>query len=308
MGLDFNDLQRDFKGLLEATANLLERKWPPKYQDIDCGNVVFYTRMRLVINTYASIMWLTADIPHDPRRKPLVLSASPLVRVLFEELVTLIFFFDDLPARLPWYVETGYSETARELEHAKKHHGDDDGWTDYITDLKVSLTNLEKKLNLRGSEKEGPIRKIDRWPSVGDMIKIVKKRSPDSPTVEFMSYIESWLYRTLSNDAHLSFTGLVRLGTFYAEKEIEAELGKDEAQKQLKKRFEAYRMEILWTTFTLLLSIVSEIELHFNFKLSDRIQRFWEIFAITSDLSKQFYERRYKSLLAELADATKSQP
>jgi len=298
--LDFSVVQGCLEELLEASANFLERQWPNKYQIVDSARVIFYTRMRLVINTYSSIMWLTADIPADPRRKYLVLATPPLIRSLFEELMYLIFVFHDLPALMQSFAMTNYTELALEINHAERFHHTKPEWSQYISDSKKRLEGLGVKLKLSPKQAENPKSEIGRWPTPGRMIRIVKERWPDSTNIEFMEYIQSWLYRTLSGDTHLSFHGVVRRGSFYATKETRESLGIEDAKIKEAERYESFKMEMIWTMVSLLLSIVSEIEIHFQFGLAARAKYLWVIFEQHSDLAKEFYKSRYQQNLASL--------
>lgn len=297
-GLDFEVVEKPLNELLEASANFLERDWPVRYSSLDSARVIFYTRMRLVINTYVSIMWLTADKPKDPRRNMLVLSTPPLVRTLFEELMTLIFIFHDVPALMQSYALTNYTELDLELKHAKKYHMDKAHWENYICGLETRLDELAVTLKLTSDQVTNPQKHIGRWPTPGKMIDIVKVRWRNSPDIEFMEYIRSWIYRTLSGDAHLNYYGVIRRGSFFAGKEIEAEFGQEKGRAKIKENFEAFRMEMIWTMLVLLVSIVSELEGHFRFGLSTKAKYLWKIFEDSSDLAKEFYKSRFEEKLA----------
>lgn len=295
--LDFGVIKNQLEDLLEASANLLEREWPRRYANVDSGRVIFYTRMRIVINTYTSFMWLVADLPRDSRRKTLVLSTPPLVRTLFEELITLIFFFHDVPALIQSYAMTNYTELDIEIKHAKKYHKNKAEWKSYISNMEANHEQFANTLNLTSDQIKNPIRFIGRWPTPGKMIKVVKEKWKTSPDIDFMEYIHSWIYRTQSGDSHLNYQGVIRRGSFFAGKELINMLGKEEAKSKVSETFESFKMEMVWTTLTLLLSIVSEIEGHFRFGLSNRAKYLWIIFEQNSDLAKEFYKSRYKEML-----------
>ena len=296
--LDFGVIKDRLGELLEAAANFLERDWPPRYSSVDSARIIFYTRMRLVINTYASFMWLVADKPEDPRRKMLVLSTPPLVRTMFEELMTLIFIFHDVPALMQSFAMTNYTELDIEVKHAKKYHEHKPEWKTYIADKEARLAELAMTLNLTPDQVTNPRKYIGRWPTPGKMISVINSRWSTSSDLEFMEYIRSWIYRTLSGDSHLNFDGVIRRGSFFAGKELRAQFGAEHAMTKGKQTFEAFKMEMVWTMLTLLLSIVTEIEGHFRFGLATRAKYLWVIFEDNSDLSKEFYEARYKAILS----------
>lgn len=295
--LDFDVVKDRLGELLQASANLLEREWPARYSNIDSSKIIFFTRMRVVLNMYDTIMWISADLPKDPRRKMLVLSVSPLVRTLFEELMSLIFIFQDVSRLIPCLIMTNYTEIWIEREHAKKYHGNDSRWDNYISGLDQRLTDIGNSLNLTPDQIAKPRKFIGRWPTPGKMVDELKKQFKTSPDIPFMEYVNSWIYRSLSGDSHLNFEGLIRRGNFYAGKEAKEKFGEDKYKTVFKNSFDSYKMEMIWTTLTLLLSIVSEIDAHFHYGLKDRAKFLWVIFEQHSDLAKEFYERRYQNLL-----------
>jgi len=294
--LDFGVVKEKLEQLLEASANFLERAWPSRYDNVDSSRLIFFTRARIVINMYATIMWISADIPEDPRRKMLILSAAPLVRTLFEELMSLIFILQDVTRMVPSLITTNYTEIWIEKEHTEKYYGNDPLWQNYISNLDKQLKQLAISLNLTPEQISNPRKYIKRWPTPGGMIRVMKAQFPKSQDIDFMEFIYSWMYRALSGDTHLNFGGLLRRGNFYAVKEAKALLGEDNYETTLKDSFESYKMEMIWTTLALLLSIISEIEGHFRFGMADRAKYLWTIFEQHSDLAKEFYERRYKEL------------
>jgi len=296
--LDWQVIKEKLEELLEACANHLEREWPAKYAHIDSSRIIQFTRMRVAINAYAAIMWLVADIPEDPRRKPLVLSVAPLVRSLFEELMSLIFVFQNYEGLIQSFILTNYTEISLELEHAKKYHGDRPEWQSYINKLDQRRTNLAASLGLTSEQSSNPLKNLGRWPTPGKMINILKLRYPNSTGIEFMEFVRSWIYRTLSGDTHLNFDGLLRRGSYYAPRDLKMMFG--EKSKELHKdNFETYKMEMIWTTLTLLLSIVSETEGHFRFGLATRAEYLWRILVEHSDLAKEFFDRRYRLVLSK---------
>lgn len=156
------------------------------------------------------------------------------------------------------------------------------------------MANLAPKLHLTDDASSNP-EKWGKWPTPGKMVGEVIKDFPNSETLNFMEYLVSWLYRPLSNDSHLGLSGLVRRGSYFAGKTLRKEFG-DKTDALMNEVYESYRMEMVWTTFTLVLSICSEIENHFEFDRATEIEPLWHILKEHSSLPKEFYDRRYKGL------------
>jgi len=239
-------------------------------------------------------MWIAADCPKDSRRKMLVLSSAPLVRSLFEELISIIFILQDVRNLVPALVMTGYTEVWRERQHAKKYYGDQENWDDYISKLDARLDDLSSKLGLSEKQKSRP---ASTWPTPGKILQAMKKSFPSSSALSFVEFLNSSMYRTLSAESHLSYEALIRRGGLFATKELKPYFGEEKFKRLYKQNYESYRMEMIWTTFTLLLAVVSEIEGHFGFGLADRAKYLWVIFEQSSNLAKEFWVRRYSKML-----------
>lgn len=290
--LDAKKVQPDLEDLIEATCSLIDREWPTQYAQLGTAHILQYTRMRLVQTTYFSILWLTAGVEKDPRRKMLVISAAPLVRTLFEELLTLIYLFHEFPTLILQFERTGYYDLFREVAHAECFHGNDSEWKSYLAKQRTQLDRQASKLQLSVDEISNPKKWIGEWPTPGKMISKVKKDYPNSKSIPFMEFLYSWLYRTLSEDSHLGFHGLIRRGSHFAKKALTHKFG-DKTDEKMKEAYDTYRMEMVWTTFTLVLAICTEINAHFGFDRAAKIESLWQIMIKHSDLSKQFYDRRY---------------
>jgi hypothetical protein len=295
-GFDFKVIETPFTEILIATANHLERKWPAQYRYVDSARVIFHTRMNISVTTYNAIINLCADIPPNPNRKFLVLATAPLVRTLFEELISLIFILHDVPKYIQFLLNTGYTELKLEYAHCLKYHGSDVNWLSYMNHLDTLIKIEESALKLTPEQIADPVKKMGRWPTPGLMLKKLRGDHPVSPHLNFLEYLNSWMYRTLSGDSHLNFVGTVNRGIYFAKKEVKAELGEN-YKEILENRLEEYRTNMLWTTLTLLLSLVSEIDIHFDYGLDQRIRFLWGVFREYSEISKEFYDDRYSGLL-----------
>ena len=246
--LDAAVVQPKLEELLEATSNLLERQWPTRYSDVDQARILFYTRMRVTQNTYEAILWLSADKPVDPQRRLLVLATAPLVRTLFEELISLIFILQDIPRLIPAFVITGYTEVWRERRHALNYQDGKPEWKNYLSRLDKRLNALAKDLNLSLSQASNP---RSQWPTPGRTKDEMKKHFKNSPDIPFVEYLNSWMYRSLSSDSHLSYEGLLRRGGFFATKDLKKRFGEEEFKAVYKQNLETYKMEMMWTSYTL---------------------------------------------------------
>ena len=297
--LDYRKYSDDLARLFEATANLLEREWPQRYKHIDSARTIFFQSVRIAINTYYTIMFIAADIPKDPHRKPaFALSLAPLTRTLFEQLITFVFMIEDIPTYIPWLFKTGYTEYRIQLDHTLQYHGTLAEWQPYIRELKDQLKKVEKESQLTPDEVSDPRKNIGRWPTPGGMLHKLKREHPRSQAIPFIEYLNSWLYRELSGQTHLNVNGVTMRGSFFDKTIAKHILGEDWEEK-LSEHLLNYRLNQFYITVTLMLAIVSEIEGHFHFGRNEKARYLWTVFSEHSDTTKDFWETRYAALLPE---------
>src|SRR5207244_2630765 len=94
-----------------ATFNKLEREWPSAVPAHKASSLVLRLLVAVSENTYRTIRYFCADKSDDGARKlQYALSAPPMARTILDALFTIIFLFEDLPARTAWYVRAGWRE------------------------------------------------------------------------------------------------------------------------------------------------------------------------------------------------------
>ena|SRR2546423_12893152 len=264
--LDFQKVQGEFERLFEAIANLLERDWGQRYINVDSARTVFLQSMRIAINTYKTIMYIAADIPKDPLRRPeYSLSLAPLTRTLFEQLVTFIFLIEDIPTYIPWLFKTGYTEQRIQLDHYLKYHSSDPVFQNYIDALRTRIVEFEKEYNLTANEISNPKKFIKRWPTPGGFIEKLRNEHSTSSVIPFLEYIHSWFYRVLSGHTHLNSVGIIERGIYFDPRLAKNHILGSDWEEKLKEMLLGYRIGQVYLTATLMLAICSEIEGHFNY-------------------------------------------
>lgn len=76
-----------------------------------------------------------------------------------------------------------------------------------------------------------------------------------------------------------------------------AELPVADAESELTSNLKTFRTKQMWIAMTLLLSLASEIEIHFRFSREQDLNFLWTMFNNYSDIPKEIYEHRYADLL-----------
>lgn len=287
--LSYKVFQDRMEKLFEATANKLEREWDIRYKYVYDARITFFQSFRIAINTFNTIMFICADV-EDPGRRPVyALSLPPLTRTLFEQLIAFVFLVEDIPNYIPWLFKTGYTEHRIELKHCLKYHGTDPIWQDYLKKLNRQLSIEEKSMKLMADEIRQPMKKIGRWPTPGQMLIKLRNEHPSSPAIDYIEYINSWLYRELSGQTHLNVSGLTKRGIHFSISDAKMIFGNDWEEKR-KEQLEIYRQRQVWIAITIMLAIVSEIEAHFKYELNQRARYLWGILISYSDITKDFWE------------------
>lgn len=294
---DYKVIQETLERLCEATANLLEREWPAKYERVDSARVTFFQSLRIAINTYNTIFFIIADEEYYGRRKIYALALPPLVRTLFEQLIAFIFLIQDIPTYIPWLFKTGHTEHIIQLRHVQKYHGMKPEWTDYIDNLKAQISREENSGYLTQQEMQNPYDNIGRWPTPGRMHKKLKKdKTSPQDTLDYIEYINDWLYRELSAQTHLNVSGLTMKGVHFSIEDAKVVFG-DTWEEERNRRLEEYRQKQVWLAIIIMMAIVSEIEGHFHFGRNQKARELWTYLNQYSDIALDFWETRYAALL-----------
>lgn len=271
-----------FDLLVQAMSNKLEREDSPGLRAYPAARSLLLALLRLSINTYRTIRFLIAEFPENPARKPeYVLSVPPLTRSILDALFTIVFLFGNLRERVDWYAKAGWKETLQEHERLSNEYADDPEWKEYLNAHKGLLNEVQTTANVTPEEVTDPST-VKRFPIPGQMIQ---ESATDGDRQELLQYLYDWHYKVLSQDAHASLPGLARRATPLMPDFVDA----PDRDWRLKK----LRSDSLMASVTLLLAIVTELELQLKFGLSERIQYIWTIISNFSEDAKQLYERFY---------------
>jgi hypothetical protein len=295
--IDLQEIQTRLTSLLVATGNRIDREWPHRFAHINSGKVVMHAHYLSAFNTYNTIMYSIADIPKDPNRKLVFsLAVPPMVRYLYESLVSHIFLLADLRHHIELLFKSGYRENCRELENAEKYHQHDPKWHAYIDDLKKELVRLQPELKLTPDEIKDPLKKIKQWPSPQEMRKQLDFGAVSKSLVQFLEYIDSWIYRVFSCESHISLPGLIeRMKVMSAD--VAKEIFGEETDKRIEDIILNHRNLQMHYTIALMLAIATEVHIHFKFTESYEFLYVWNFFIKSSATFEDLYARRYSGLL-----------
>jgi hypothetical protein len=275
--------------LVIAIANKIKREWPARFSHIRGARELFLLTLRIADITSRSIRWLSAEKPPDPNRIPeYCLSAPPLNRTSLDNLFTALFVLEDLPERCPWYHKAAWREERLELDRYIAEYGHLPEWQEWLGRLKAHVNFGVSFVGISAEEVADPAKR-HRWPNAGAMDRYgLSPRDTPTPGRAFMKYLDDWFYKDLSQQAHLGGTGLMKRVSVLV-------LDRHDAERERALRKNKY----VWVgqTITLMLALVSELELYFGFELRERLQYLWALTVPVIAVSKEVYEKRYAALL-----------
>jgi hypothetical protein len=283
--IPFAAFREQLDSLILATVNKLEREFPKQPgSDQDSGGLL---RCLVLVsnNTYRTMRYFCADIPEDPTRKrEYALSATPLARTILEALFTTVFLFEDLPARTAWFQKAGWREYKEFHGRLVTEYGSDPNWQEYTAAIGAFIEESKSWWSITREEESG-VSKIKRWP-------IPSRMAQDSNTSEerrrFMMYLEDWFYRDLSQDAHLSWPGLVRrVGYLLVNRPQEQDFAILQKQKS----------DAMVDAAIMMLAMISEIGTTLRFGLSERLKYVWGVLRSLGPATEELYKKRYEALL-----------
>jgi hypothetical protein len=290
--LDASVITEPLDTMVTALGYKLEREWPIKFARVVGARELFLLTLRIADVTYRSIRWLIADKPPNPhRRLEYCLSVPPLNRAILDNLFTVIFVLEDLPARCLWYHKASWREERIELDRYRTEYGKLEDWQEWLSRLTAHSDLGIKMLGLSPSEIAQPSRKIARWPNAGGMVMYsLGPAVPLPPTRAFMKYLNDWFYADLSQQAHLGGTGLMKRATA---------LIRDRNDPEREAALTKNKYTWLGQSIALILAISSELEAYFHFGLRERINYLWGVAGSAIVVAKEMREHRYAELLSK---------
>jgi hypothetical protein len=284
--LPFDTFGSKLRELLTSTANKLDREWPDHRAQSRYSQTMLLSLVLAATNSYDSILYLCADKPADPMRKPeFALTVTPLSRVILEVLFTVVFTLEDLEGRSTWFHKAGWREMKEELKRMTDHRRTDPRWADYMAGLERVAATLRDELEISADDEATTLRNTKRWPLPSQM----KNQPLSSDRKEFLEYLEDWFYRALSQDVHLSFRGLARSSRYLLLKT---------RRRNDPEEMRRHKSDVLGITITLLLALMSEIEIDFRFGLADRLRFVWGLVNPVFTQGEEIFEQRYAARLS----------
>ena len=270
--------------LIFALTNLVDRSFPSAKRKIPGWQEFLLVLMHVCKANYGAIKYLAADSPKDVDRKlEYSMSISPLNRLLADLLFTLIFIRDKPRVRCTWYHKAGWRELQEALERIKEIRGGKPEWEAAIKRQELKQEYLTRTFRITSKQRGNP-RLIEYWPIPS---QILKRNDMAKRTKLFLQYFYNWFYKDLSQDAHGSGGGIIRI---YSKLLLERDQGREAVLKKLK-------YNSFLTATALVLAVSTEINDIGKFNRRERLGYFWQVLSAEFPDGKELFEKRYKNLL-----------
>lgn len=285
--LDFAVIREPLEKLATAVILNVERALPAKITQIPGAPVLLLLLAKVAETTFSTIRYFCAEKPQDPaRRISFASSAPPLLRTLLDEIYTVIFIGEDIPARVQWYYKAGWRELREEYERHIQRYAGKPEWDAWLTTYGKFLDTVQAEWGITAQEAAN-LTGIPRWPTPARMIA---SKTLGSEAQAFLEYARDWFYREFSQEDHLSLPGLIRRGSTFLRSPDEPRT--ENTWKKLRSDWATYAV-------VLFLAFLTEIVLFCGFDLRDRCSYLWGILMEYSPMAAEVYEARYEAKLRD---------
>ena len=299
-GFDFTPIREDFHKLLVNVGNQLERQWPPRYSQVGSGQMVLLQLVRLAVLNYKTIAFVCSDVKDGAVRDPrFCLSTPALNRTILEIIASTLYLLEDLPRHTDLFYRAAWRDEQETLKTYRARYTGRPRWDAFISTRTAGVDKLEKSLRITDKEKND-INRILRWPKLGKVIRRIRADYSNSTALTFLEFLNDWVYRELSTQSHLEPKGLGEMGLFFlGMADLQAISGQDRdgVDDRLELKLREFRTNQVWTAVTLILSLVTEIDSHFEYGLKNKLAFYWTLFRAHSETVEEFYAERYGALV-----------
>ena len=205
-----------------------------------------------------------------------------LTRVLSDMLCNIVYIFEDSSIRTRWYVKSGLHDIYEDIERDEKIYGKMQ--PKRLLSRNSAFDNLIKKMHLDKKEINNFCKK-DLWPTPPKMVRknYLKINRLSGDRIELIKFILEYYFKRLSQSAHQTFDGLL--------------LSSVPMLLKNEKEIPTYANEQIIDIITLILAIITEIEIGCNYDEQERMNYYWGFVKSFDCLSEKLFEMRYKDAI-----------
>lgn len=277
--LDFAVVAGDIDTLFEAYRLKIEREWPDALRSLGGLQVYLATTMLVARASYGAARLLCADkTAENPKHLEFVTAAGPIVRTILDSVSTLIFIFEDPERRWREFEQSGWREDYEGLVRLQKAYGDKSEWTEWLKG-KQELTDWLR--NQAGIDVAVRPASVKWFPTPGGMAK----SATDPARKARLQYLNDWIYKELSAEAHLSLTGAIKRGAPL----LNIGNNHDSLHK--------VRSDSVFTAVVLVLCLFSEVVIALHLDHRQKLVQVWATIANYWGPAEELYGNFYSQLL-----------
>ena len=274
--LDFGVIVEDLDKLIETYLNKIDREYP-----FSKGKEIFFIFACIAKNTHKTIRYISVDKNPPPFQKiEYSLSSIPLNRLILEIIFSVIYISSDLENKIDKYYKSGWRELKERYDIYYKEYANDPNWKEWLTGKREFIEKFKKDLGIK-DEETANLKLIKYWPIPGQM---TRDDSLNENLKGIIKYLTDWFYKEYSQATHLTWPGVSHLGCCYIQD--------DEETKAV--WLQKLRSDGVADSVTLILALLSEFEIIFNFDQKERLQYLWGIFKSYYPKAEELYIKRYK--------------
>ena len=271
-----------------AMENLVDRSAPVEIRSIQGWQEFLMVAVSASRIIYETVTYLSRDTGHkdDLMPKPEYgITTSPLVRSLVELLFTIIFIREKPRSRVKWFHRSGWRELKELSDTLHARYGSKPEWKAKLAELERSLEYFRITHRISKRIARAPA-SIKFWPTAMQMLDpkrdYLKKRSR-----RFLEHL-TLLYRTLSQDHHLSGAGIIR---------VYAKLLIDERDARREPILRGIKITNVMLAVAILMAIYSEINDICHFDRGPTLAYCWRILSEDRTEARELYALRYRTML-----------
>jgi len=234
-------------------------------------------------NYLAASRFLLADTPPEPARKlEFALANPPLARVILDALCTVVFLFDSFEARVAWHYKAGWLDVRRETDRLRAAYSSDPEWVEDLARREHYLAETRSIYGITDEDLKKP-RKL-QFPTPDAMLRDHLIKGTDRYI--FVEFMLDWFYRELSQDSHLTFTGIGRT--------LPLLVARDMADQVRHDRLQSARTKQIGTSLILMMTLITELEVELGFGEKERAKYVWAVLQSWNPSAKEVYSRFYE--------------
>jgi hypothetical protein len=252
-------------------------------------HIIFHSFVVVAETTYRTIIWICAEKPDYDGRDPIfVHSVPPLARAILDQVFTVCFLSEDIEERSFRYFKAGWREIAEKDIRERQRYSYDKKWEEVLSTNVQLLDKLGELAKVTEAERT-TLSLIKKFPNPGRM----HEECNISSLKDYLIFLNDWFYKQLSQEAHLSATGLITR----AFPQVLVHSGLIPEQK-LQERLGQVRSSTIVTTLTLTVALLSEIQAILKFpSINQELCYLWTLLGGYWKDPDDLYKRRYQSLL-----------